>query len=85
MADIRDEAYKVGETIRGHQIYRRWNRDVGGWDYISDALGRGYIPVLSCVSADELEIILKDMKFPSQQSIDLAAECSHLDKPEPKE
>ena len=54
--------HEVGVTKRGYTVYRVPNHAIGGWDYVSDSLGGGYIVIYSCTSTEELELILEDMK-----------------------
>ena len=53
---------EVGETTRGNVIYRQKNLDIGGWDYVSDSAGNGWIVVDAMASIEELEVIIADMK-----------------------
>ena len=56
------ETVEVGITPSGYTIYRQANPHIGGWDYVSDSAGCGWIVVNSMASIEELEVIIADMK-----------------------
>jgi len=58
-----DKWTKVGETPEGYNIWRVPNDLIGGYNYVSDSVGGGYVAVDSIVSISELEVILADMKM----------------------
>jgi len=60
---------EVGTTSRGYTIYKQENKDIGGWDYVSDSVGGGWTVVNALASIEELELILADMKKPSREEV----------------
>lgn len=56
------ELQEIGVTPKGYIIYRTPNIDIGGFDYISDSCGNGYVVVYALTSIEELEVIIADMK-----------------------
>ena len=53
---------EIGTTTRGNTIYKQKNPHIGGWDYVSDSAGNGWIVVNAMASVEELEVIIADMK-----------------------
>ena len=37
------EMVEIDETPRGYVIYRMPNKDIGGFDYVSDSAGAGWV------------------------------------------
>lgn len=53
---------EVSTTSQGYTIFRVPNKEIGGYDYLSDSIAGGWRPVGAECSIEELEVILADMK-----------------------